>query len=240
MKNEELNILADKWLDEKKQRIKNLLKIALPDEALYREIMLSLGYPKNKVQFLELALILPFKEIHQLKTQPLIEKALLYRAGFTQDPSNLPKDFDTSLKFDKAYWTYKSTRPANYPDKRIKAISHLLSETSEKGIYNYFKDQIEKNYVDVIDKSSAKKLVEGIMSFKGIGISRKKEMFFNILLPFFLVDDASQKYHYYLLKLFENHPPLEVNSAIKKFYREQGEKVTNVKEYFGAMKYVNN
>ena len=43
-------------LRKKKQRMSDLLKIALPDEALYREIMLSLGYPKNKVQFLELAL----------------------------------------------------------------------------------------------------------------------------------------------------------------------------------------
>ncbi len=55
--------LGENWLDLKKQRMQNLLKIALPDEALYREIMLSLGYPKNKVNFLELALILPYSEI---------------------------------------------------------------------------------------------------------------------------------------------------------------------------------
>ena len=55
--------LGEKWLEIKKQRMQNLLKIAPPDEALYREIMLSLGYPKNKVNFLELALILPYSEI---------------------------------------------------------------------------------------------------------------------------------------------------------------------------------
>jgi len=55
--------LGEKWLEIKKQRMQNLLKIASPDEALYREIMLSLGYPKNKVNFLELALILPYSEI---------------------------------------------------------------------------------------------------------------------------------------------------------------------------------
>ncbi|MEN3046908.1 MAG: hypothetical protein ABDH49_08040 [Candidatus Hydrothermales bacterium] len=43
--------------------MKNLLRITEPDEALYREIMLSLGYHKNKVQFLELALMLPYREI---------------------------------------------------------------------------------------------------------------------------------------------------------------------------------
>ncbi len=51
-----LNILGNKWLEIKKQRMQNLLKIALPDEALYREIMLSLGYPNNKVNFLELCM----------------------------------------------------------------------------------------------------------------------------------------------------------------------------------------
>jgi len=45
-----LNKLGAEVLESKIQRMKNLLKIALPDEALYREIMLSLGYPKNKVQ----------------------------------------------------------------------------------------------------------------------------------------------------------------------------------------------
>lgn len=238
MNNEELNILSDKWLEEKKQRMKNLLKIALPDEALYREMMLSLGYPKNKVQFLELALILPFKEIQQLKTQRLIEKALLYRAGFIQDTSDLPKNFDTSLKLDRSYWIYKSIRPANFPEKRIKDISHLLADTAEKGIYKYFKEQIERNCLEEIDKTSAKKVVEKIMSFQGIGISRKREMFFNIILPFFLADDAFKKYHKYLLKIFENHPPLDENSSIKKFYSEHGIEVKNAKEYFGAIKSV--
>ena len=47
----------------KKQRMQNLLKIASPDEALYQEIMLSLGYPKNKGNFLELTLLLPYSGV---------------------------------------------------------------------------------------------------------------------------------------------------------------------------------
>jgi len=73
----DLNHLGEKWLELKKRRMQNLLKIALPDEALYREIMLSLGYPKNKVNFLELALITPYAEIRKLKEKSIIEKALL-------------------------------------------------------------------------------------------------------------------------------------------------------------------
>lgn len=246
--NKLLNKLGEEMLDSKIQRMKNLLKIALPDEALYREIMLSLGYPKNKVQFLELAILLPYKEIQKLKNQPLIEKALLYRAGFIQGAIHelpLPKDFDTSLRLEKSYWVFKGTRPANFPDKRIKAVSHLLAETTEKGIYNYFKNRIEKNYVDVIDKTYAKKAVEKIMSFKGVGISRKREMFFNIILPFFLADDTFKNYSSFLLQIFEAHPPLDENSKIRKFYKlvssnisSEKIQISNVKEYFGAMKYV--
>ena len=233
-----LNKLGEEVLESKIQRMKNLLKIAPSDEALYREIMLSLGYPKNKVQFLELALLLPYKEIQKLKTQPLIEKALLYRAGFIQDNSDFPGDFDTSLRINKSNWVYEGVRPPNFPENRIKGIAQLLSLTTKKGIYNYFQEQIEKNYTDLINEKLAKKIVESIMSFKGIGISKKKEMFFNVILPFYLSDDTFSKYHHFLLKIFETHPPLDENSTIRKFYKENQTKITNAKEYFGAIKYI--
>ncbi|MCD6318321.1 DUF2851 family protein [Candidatus Aerophobetes bacterium] len=54
-----LDSLGEERLRQKKTRMENLLKIANPDEALYRELMLALGYKNNKVQFLELAMILP-------------------------------------------------------------------------------------------------------------------------------------------------------------------------------------
>jgi hypothetical protein len=57
---------GEKCLTRKKHRMTNLLKIAKPDEALYREIMLALGYKSNKVQFLELATITPYSEPTQL------------------------------------------------------------------------------------------------------------------------------------------------------------------------------
>jgi len=48
----DLHRLGEKWLELKKQRMQNLLKIAPLDKASYREITLSLGYPKNKVNSL--------------------------------------------------------------------------------------------------------------------------------------------------------------------------------------------
>lgn len=94
IKLDDLQKLGEKWLEFKIHRMKNLLKIAEPDEALYREIMLSLGYPKNKVQFLELALIMPFREIRQIREREKIEKALLYYAGFTRDKEGFSENFD--------------------------------------------------------------------------------------------------------------------------------------------------
>jgi len=99
-----LDSLGDERLKQKKIRMENLLKIANPDEALYRELMFSLGYRNNKVQFLELAMILPYSDICKLKRQEIIENALLYRAGFSKSKEGLPENFDFSLKMEKSVW----------------------------------------------------------------------------------------------------------------------------------------
>lgn len=49
---EKLLELGEKWHESNIQRMRDLLKIAEPDEVLYREVILSLGYPKNKSNFL--------------------------------------------------------------------------------------------------------------------------------------------------------------------------------------------
>ena len=106
-----------------KTKKQNLLKIAPPDEALYREMMLSLGYPKNKVNFLELALILSYSEVKRLEKRKTIEKALLYRAGFTDDRDGLPEDFDFSLKIfvrsngaGKKFWKKRISKENSLPE----------------------------------------------------------------------------------------------------------------------------
>lgn len=43
-----LNHWGERCLSRKKARMANLLKIAVPDEALYREIMFALGY-RNRI-----------------------------------------------------------------------------------------------------------------------------------------------------------------------------------------------
>ena len=230
--NIDITQFGNRWLELKKQRMQNLLKIALPDEALYREIMLSLGYPNNKVNFLELALITPYSEIRRLKEKEIIEKALLYRAGFTDDKEGLPQNFDFSLKMDKSVWNYKGIRPANFPEKRIKGISMLLSETIEEGIVHFFLERIKME----LNNKEPKDAVKRIMNFDGIGVQRKMEMFFNIIMPFFMVYSDGDEIRNFLNFIFEEHPPLNENKFIKSFKLNYPDiKIENVKTYMGVI-----
>ena len=233
----DLKKLSKCWLEQKKQRMQNLLKIALPDEALYREIMLSLGYPKNKVNFLELALILPYSEIKKLIDREIIEKALLYRAGFTSDRKGLPDEFDLSLRMDKSVWEYRGIRPANFPEKRIKGITDLLVKGIEKGLVNLFLEKVRSQIQNKNPKSALKK----IMDFEGVGNQRKEAMFFNIVMPFLMVFSDEECIQEFLKFMFENYPPLHDNRLTRAFKNKYPElEIKTVEQYMGIIFYQKN
>jgi len=240
--------LGEKRLGIKKERMRNLLKIAQPDEALYREIMLSLGYKKNKIQFQELAMILPYSEICKLQDQEIIEKALLYRGGLINLKDGLPKDFDVSLRMKKNVWKYQGVRPSNFPERRIKSISGLFSESCEEGIYEFFRKRIQENHISSLNKKNASQIVNRIISFKSIGKTRGLEIFFNILLPFYEVifeKDGQVEVFKFLDALYDNHPPLADNSITKtmrkKLFKSKSgsDIVTSVKQYMGLIQLYN-
>jgi len=244
---DKLEKLGLKRLTLKKLRMKNLLKIALPDEALYREIMLSLGYKNNKTQFLELALITPYSEIRKIKDKEKIPLALLHRAGFINAEGKL-ENFDYSLNMDRKVWNLKEVRPANQPQNRIKQVSNLLYETVlEGGIFSFFKSKIEGNCSAKwendfkMNQRIADKAVRRIMNFSGIGQQRKIEMFFNIILPFFLViyeEEDNYKMIGFLENLYHFHKPLSPNSIIKSMMKKLDiEKINSVKEFMGLIQF---
>ena len=246
-KNVDLKKLGYERLKIKKQRMRNLLKIALPDEALYREIMLSLGYKNNKIQFLELAIITPYSEIKKLKNKKLIELALLHRGGFLNANGKI-ENFDFSLKMDKKVWHLREVRPQNFPQNRIKQVAELLSQTIDKGIFNFFKSKIEENYFyswgdSFIDnQKTANKIVKRIMDFKSsIGLERKQDMFFNIFLPFYLViyeDEQNYKIEEFLEKLYNYHKPLSQNSITKSVMKKlKINKINSVIEFMGLIQF---
>jgi len=217
-----LDSLGEERLRQKKTRMENLLKIADPDEALYRELMLALGYKSNKVQFLELAMIQPYSEICKLNDQGIIEKALLYRAGFLESKEGLPEDFDFSLKMEKSVWRYRGTRPANYPKIRIEGISRLLFYSLEDGLCCLFEKKIIENYSGKVDKKIAmnfsRDITEVFAATRAVGQTRATEICFNIILPFFAVifeERGESKYADYLYKAYDLHPPLVSNSITR-------------------------
>lgn len=77
------------------------------------------------------------------------------------------------------------------------------------------------------------------MNFDGVGSRRKEEMFFNIVMPFFIVIANDVKIVDFLRFLFEKHPPLEENSLTKKFREKFSEiRIKTVKEYMASIYYL--
>lgn len=247
-----LDYLGDKRLQEKKKRMENLLNVANPDEALYREIMLALGYKNNKVQFLELAMILPYSDISRFNAPDTIEKALLYRAGFDNSRNSLPKDFDFSLKMNKSVWRYKGVRPYNQPEKRIKSVSRFLYKSCKDGLCKMFERTIEDGASRNIDQKSARRFSKELIGLftdipeNIIGNTRAYEIIFNIIFPFFITyfaQNEKKQFSEYLYRIFAVHPPLQDNSVTKdmklQFFGQDTDKakkvVDNVIRYFGLI-----
>lgn len=247
-----LDFLGAERFKQKKARMANLLKIANPDEALYREIMLALGYKNNKVQFLELALILPYSEIRALKDTERIEKALLYRAGFLQSKDGLPENFDGSLKMDRSVWQRRGTRPANFPDHRMKGIAPLLSESCETGLCKLIEAKIADNYVPTTNRRSAGSFCKELTKIfitderKAVGQTRALEILFNIILPFFMAyfeQEGKREYGEFLQGIYDQHPTLAENSITRamksQLFGEDKEKakqvVNSVRRYMGLI-----
>ena len=247
-----LDYLGNMRLQQKKSRMENLLKIANPDEALYREIMLAMGYKNNKVQFLELAMILPYSEISKLKDPDIIEKTLLYKAGFTKSRNVLPEDFDFSLKMNKSVWRYKGVRPHNRPEKRIKDVSKFLYKSCKDGLCRMFEIAIEKGFTKNTDQKSVRKFCTELTRLftdirKGaIGKSRAYEIVFNIIFPFFIAHfekNELKQFSEFLCRIFVVHPSLQDNSVTKYMKlqlfgqnKDAASKViNNVVRYFGLI-----
>ena len=241
-----LNRWGEKCLARKKHRMSNLLKIANPDEALYREILLALGYKNNKVQFLELATITPYSEIKTLKNRILIKKTLLFRAGFSDSKDGFPEDFDFSLKMDKSVWSYRGIRPANFPEKRIQNISAFLEESCRAGgLEGIFRKRIVENNADQLNKNRAIKIAQIVSSINGIGKQRALEILFNIVFPFFLVlfeEEGQRRYIDFIEGLYELHPALEDNSKTRAMKaklldkpKSSSARINSVKQYMGLL-----
>ena len=159
-----LDFAGDERVLVKTDRFEKLLKTRTFEQVLYEAIMESLGYKNNKEQFLHLASIVTINDIRSLvpidvtvkQGCKLIQALLFGMSGLLPDHSASTRVFDShTLKYineiegmwskfkdaiknkpmDGGLWSFKYSRPGNFPTRRIAAISRLLAENLETGIF---------------------------------------------------------------------------------------------------------
>ena len=163
---ERILVKADRF--EKQQKTKTF------EQVLYDAIMESLGYKNNKEQFKYLATLVTINEIKRLipsdvsinerskKIQALLfgMSGLLpgqrskcasvkdkYTLEYINNIERIWSEIRNDIKnkpMDAESWSFKYCRPGNYPTRRIAAISRLLAENYETGIFRVILASFEK------------------------------------------------------------------------------------------------
>ena len=169
-----LDYAGDERILIKADRIEKQLKSRTFEQTLYEALLESLGYKNNKEQFKCLGTLVTINEIRRLipsdvslnersrKIQALLfgisgllpsqrsryksakdKHTLEYIADIERLWSEIRKDIKKK-PMDGESWSFKYSRPGNYPTRRIAAISRLLAENYETGIFRTLITSFEK------------------------------------------------------------------------------------------------
>jgi hypothetical protein len=112
----ELDALGDRWFAERRARLRRAVQRRGPDGALYREILVALGYKHNKAAMAELARRCPLASLKGPAGE--IEARLLAEARA------LPPEL----------WRVRNVRPANHPFRRLGGLARFLAAAGEEGL----------------------------------------------------------------------------------------------------------
>ena len=169
-----LDYAGDERILIKAGRLGRRLSTQTFEQVLYEAIMESLGYKNNKEQFKHLGTIVSVNDIKRLipsdvsiKERSRKIQALLFgMSGFL--PSQISRYTSAKDKYSLEYisdveqiwsvikndienkpmdgelWSFKYSRPGNYPTRRIAAISRLLAENFETGVFRIILKSFEK------------------------------------------------------------------------------------------------
>ncbi|MGI8890529.1 MAG: DUF2851 family protein [Chthoniobacterales bacterium] len=139
-----LDAAAQFRLQRKARRLQRLTDLHGPDEALYQELAVALGYKKNKLAFTLLAQRLPNR---LLRSWPDETEAILFGvAGFLSAP-DLGKFKSATRRYLRRLWSQwwarraelerlvlppktwrlSGTRPLNHPQRRLAALAGLVA-----------------------------------------------------------------------------------------------------------------
>ncbi|MFQ5687263.1 MAG: DUF2851 family protein, partial [Candidatus Scalindua sp.] len=210
------------------------------EQVLYEAIMESLGYKNNKEQFKHLGTIASINDIKRLipsdvsvqersrKIQALLfgmsgllpSQISRYKSAtdkhslqYINDVEEIWSEIKVDIKdkpMDGELWSFKYSRPGNYPTRRIAAISRLLAEYFETGIFRIilksFKERdnsksdiegtkviiknTESTFLELYDEYWSYYNIFGGRRLKSmgrlIGKERSSVIFINIIIPVLL------------------------------------------------------
>lgn len=169
-----LDYAGDERILVKAGRLGRRLSTQTFEQVLYEAIMESLGYKNNKEQFKHLGTIVSVNDIKSLipsdvsikeksrKIQALLfgMSGLLpsqlsrytsakdkYSLEYTNDVEQIWSVIKNDIEnkpMDGELWSFRYSRPGNYPTRRIAAISRLLAENFETGIFRIILKSFEK------------------------------------------------------------------------------------------------
>jgi len=267
-----LDYAGDERILVKADRIKKQQKSRTFEQVLYESIMEALGYKNNKDPFKCLATLVTVNEIKRLipsdvsinersmRIQALLfgmsgllpsqrskyasvkdKHTLEYIADIELIWSALRNDIDKN-PMDGETWSFKYSRPGNYPTRRIAAISRMLAENYETGIFRVILNSFENADKNKSDTDQIKIIIKKTMSIftelyddhwshyytfggkrlktKGrlIGKERATVIFINIIIPVLLVyarKRGDSQLEGRLFKAFKQHSKLSPNNVTR-------------------------
>ncbi|HDY67000.1 MAG TPA: DUF2851 family protein [Candidatus Scalindua sp.] len=264
-----LDFAGDERILIKTNRLEKRLNTQTFEQILYEAIMESLGYKNNTEQFRHLASVVSVNDIRSLipldvspkQRSKMIQALLFGMAGLLPDQSLSTKDMmdKDSLEYvkeiegmwavvkddiknkpmDGKLWSFKYSRPGNFPTRRIAAISRLLAGNFETGVFRIILKSFEridsnKNEVEQIKtiiKNTESVFLElyddywsyyytfGGKRLKGperlIGRERSAIMFINIIIPVLLAYARKREdmvLEEGLFRAYKLHPKLSHNN----------------------------
>jgi len=215
------------------------------EQTFYEGVSEAMGYPSNKQPFRTLAERVPLEEIkNRVPTKASYEakvcliQALLFGVSGLIDFEDLPelksaedREFFADLAkiwkkhksrfrerlMDRKDWKFGKMRPANFPYRRVAALSHLISRHWETGLFADTLDGLKSTLPKALEKGYTGATRNKIMHFfcleaedywsrhytpggkrldknqQLIGPERSREVVINILLPIGLIYARASK-----------------------------------------------
>ncbi|MDR4507348.1 MAG: DUF2851 family protein [Candidatus Brocadiaceae bacterium] len=266
-----LDCAGDERIVQKAQRYEKWVDVKPFEQTLYEAIMESLGYKNNKEPFRMLAMRMPQEDLRSLIPEDIpvqeknisIQSLLLGMAGLLPGGKDSGKMYDAETEaflavikdkwntfqpkvsrepMTRENWNYAGLRPANFPERRVVAISTLLSECLSHGIFNRVLYAFQRAGDSVPDAASFDRLTATVQSLfldvcdpywsyrytwggkklrnsqKLLGAERVSGIIINVIVPVFLV--YADKHHDMGLKrmlslLYRNYGPLPATSVTR-------------------------